>query len=72
MDASEHAPVTISEGKLTSASSSASPRAVDLSDDAMDRVIASRAVVDAALAGPTRSGLNTGLGHLRDQRLPRP
>jgi histidine ammonia-lyase len=44
---------------------------VELSPDAVERIAASRAVVDRALAGPDLIyGLNTGLGSLRNERLP--
>ncbi len=45
---------------------------VELAPDAVDRIRASRAVVDALVDGPTLIyGLNTGLGHLRDVQVPR-
>src|SRR5262245_29573884 len=45
---------------------------VELSPEALDRIAASRAVVDAYVDGETLIyGLNTGLGHLRDVRVPR-
>ena len=45
---------------------------VELTPDAVDRIRASRAVVDALVDGPTLIyGLNTGLGHLRDVQVPR-
>ena len=45
---------------------------VDLTPEAMDRIAASRAVVDGFVDGDTLIyGLNTGLGHLRDVRVPR-
>ncbi len=45
---------------------------VDLSPAALERVAASRAVVDAHVDGEALIyGLNTGLGHLRDVRMPR-
>ena len=45
---------------------------VELAADAVDRIRASRAVVDALVDGPTLIyGLNTGLGHLRDVQVPR-
>ena len=45
---------------------------VELSTVAFDRIAASRAVVDAYVDGETLIyGLNTGLGHLRDVRVPR-
>ncbi|HEY3072799.1 MAG TPA: aromatic amino acid ammonia-lyase [Candidatus Limnocylindrales bacterium] len=44
---------------------------VELLEAARDRIRASRAVVDAALSGPDLVyGLNTGLGHMRNERLP--
>jgi len=44
---------------------------VELTADAEARVVASRAVVDEHLARPEPVyGLNTGLGHLRDERMP--
>ena len=43
---------------------------VELAPDARARIEASRAIVDAAVAGPDLVyGLNTGLGHMRDQRV---
>ena len=56
------------------ATSCASPtgRRVELAPDAVDRIRASRAVVDALVDGPTLIyGLNTGLGHMRDVQVPR-
>ena len=45
---------------------------VALGPDAVERIRASRAVVDALVDGPTLIyGLNTGLGHMRDQQVPR-
>jgi histidine ammonia-lyase len=45
---------------------------VELAPDAMDRIAASRAVVDAHVDGEALIyGLNTGLGHLRDARVER-
>jgi histidine ammonia-lyase len=45
---------------------------VDLTPEALDRIAASRAVVDAHVDGEALIyGLNTGLGHLRDVRVPR-
>jgi histidine ammonia-lyase len=45
---------------------------VAIGPDAMDRIRASRAVVDALVDGPTLIyGLNTGLGHMRDVQVPR-
>jgi histidine ammonia-lyase len=44
---------------------------VSLAEDAKARIRASRAVVDAAIDAPGLVyGLNTGLGHMRDVRLP--
>ncbi|TME83313.1 MAG: aromatic amino acid lyase, partial [Chloroflexi bacterium] len=44
---------------------------LQLSEAARERIRASRAVVDAALSGPDLVyGLNTGLGHMRNERLP--
>jgi histidine ammonia-lyase len=44
---------------------------VDLGDDARTTIAASRAVVDRMLAGEEPVyGLNTGVGHLKDVRLP--
>ena len=43
---------------------------VELGPDATERIVASRSVVENALAGPALVyGLNTGLGHLRNERL---
>ena len=45
---------------------------VALAPDAVERIRASRAIVDALVDGPALIyGLNTGLGHLRDVRVPR-
>jgi histidine ammonia-lyase len=45
---------------------------VALATDAIERIRASRAIVDALVDGPALIyGLNTGLGHLRDERVPR-
>ncbi len=45
---------------------------VALAPDAVERIRASRAIVDALVDGPALIyGLNTGLGHLRDERVPR-
>lgn len=45
--------------------------AVRLSSESVDRIAASRAVVDRALHGEELVyGLNTGLGHARNERLP--
>ena len=47
-------------------------RRVALAPDAVERIRASRAIVDALVDGPALIyGLNTGLGHLRDVRVPR-
>jgi histidine ammonia-lyase len=44
--------------------------AIELSPEAIDRIQASRSVVERALSGPALVyGLNTGLGHLRNERL---
>jgi histidine ammonia-lyase len=44
---------------------------VDLGDDAIARITASRAVVDGLVNGETLIyGLNTGLGHMRNERVP--
>ena len=44
---------------------------IELSRDARARIEASRAIIDAAVAGPDLVyGLNTGLGHMRDERVP--
>jgi histidine ammonia-lyase len=44
---------------------------VELSSQARDRIKATRIVVDELVGGETPIyGLNTGLGHLRDQRVP--
>jgi histidine ammonia-lyase len=43
---------------------------VELSAEARDRLAASRAIVDAAVEGPDLVyGLNTGLGHMRNERV---
>ena len=45
---------------------------VALAPDAVERIRASRAIVDALVDGPALIyGLNTGLGHMRDERVPR-
>ena len=45
--------------------------AAELSDEAVARIEASRAVVDELVDGEALIyGLNTGLGHMRDQRMP--
>ncbi len=45
---------------------------VELAPDAVERIRASRAIVDALVDGPALIyGLNTGLGHMRDVRVPR-
>jgi histidine ammonia-lyase len=44
---------------------------IELSSDVLERIAAGRSVVDHALAGPHLVyGLNTGLGSLRNERLP--
>jgi histidine ammonia-lyase len=44
---------------------------VELGEAARQRIAAGRAIVDAAIDGPALIyGLNTGLGHLRDERVP--
>jgi histidine ammonia-lyase len=44
---------------------------LELTEGAIGNILASRAVVDAALAGPDLVyGLNTGLGHMRNERMP--
>jgi histidine ammonia-lyase len=44
---------------------------VELSQEAVARIRASRDVVEAALSGPGLVyGLNTGLGHMRNERMP--
>ena len=58
--------------RSTTSSGSPTGRRVELAPDAVDRIRASRAVVDALVDGPTLIyGLNTGLGHLRDVQVPR-
>jgi histidine ammonia-lyase len=43
---------------------------VKLEPAAIERIVAGRAIVDRAIAGPDLVyGLNTGLGHLRDERI---
>src|SRR5215208_3543504 len=43
---------------------------VELAEVALERIRAGRAVVDELVAGETLIyGLNTGLGHMRDQRM---
>jgi histidine ammonia-lyase len=45
---------------------------IELGADAVDLIRASRAIVDRLVDGPDLIyGLNTGLGHLRDERVPR-
>jgi histidine ammonia-lyase len=45
---------------------------VAIGPDAVERIRASRAIVDRLVDGPALIyGLNTGLGHLRDERVPR-
>ena len=45
---------------------------VELAPDAVERIRASRAIVDRLVDGPALIyGLNTGLGHMRDERVPR-
>jgi histidine ammonia-lyase len=73
MTAMEPDSVTISSSGLTVEQlvAIASGAPVSLADDARARIRASRAVVDAALNAPELVyGLNTGLGHMRDVRLP--
>jgi histidine ammonia-lyase len=66
------APVEVSTGPVAIADLIRIVRGAPLrlTSDAIARMEESRAVVEAALAGPTLVyGLNTGLGHLRNQRL---
>ena len=58
--------------RSTTSSGSPTGRRSSWPPDAVDRIRASRAVVDALVDGPTLIyGLNTGLGHLRDVQVPR-
>ena len=64
--------VTIGSGRLTTAevAAAAAGAKVELSGEAIQRMKGARAVVDALVAGDTPIyGLNTGLGHMRDQRV---
>src|SRR5438093_10268201 len=65
--------VTIDAGPLTADDvvRVAQGAGVELGPNALQRIRASRAVVDAALAsGRPVYGLNTGVGHMKDTRLP--
>ncbi len=45
---------------------------IELAPDAVERIRASREIVDRLVDGPALIyGLNTGLGHMRDERVPR-
>jgi histidine ammonia-lyase len=68
----EHAGIQLSAGPVAVADvvRIAHGARLELTAEAIERIEQSRAVVEQALAGPTLVyGLNTGLGHLRNQRL---
>ncbi len=71
---SEAAPVVLDDAPLTVAQLVRVARGADLvlAPVAQARIAASREVVDSFVDGPEPIyGLNTGLGHMRDERVPR-
>ena len=71
-DASTPVTITAAELPLDDLIRIAYGATVELAPDAVERIRASRAIVDALVDGEALIyGLNTGLGHMRDVRVPR-